>query len=76
MGDLDRTMRLVECDITVEEERAGIFDRADVAYPAMAIALATRRDNLNVTIGSLAKRLATNGNGHQDNALDRLGCAS
>src|SRR5882724_7391305 len=43
MDDLGRTMRLVECDITAEEERAGIFDRADVAYPAMAIALATRR---------------------------------
>ena len=55
MDDLDRTMRLVECDIAAEEERAGIFDRADVAYPVMAIALATRRDNLKVTIASLAK---------------------
>jgi hypothetical protein len=76
MDDLDRIMRLVEVDIAAEEERAGIFDPADVAYPAMAIALATRRDNLKVTIASLAKRLATNGDGHQDNALDRLGCAS
>jgi len=75
MDDLDRTMRLVECDIAAEEERAGIFDRAD-AYPVMAIALATRRDNLKVTIASLAKGLATIGDGHQDNALDRLGCAS
>jgi len=76
MDDLDRIMRLVEVDIAAEEERAGIFDPADVAYPAMAITLATRRDNLKVTIASLAKRLATNGDGHQDNALDRLGCAS
>jgi hypothetical protein len=82
MDDLDRTMRLVERDIAAEEERAGIFDRADVAYPAMAIALATRRDNLKVTIASLKQRLATkqrlaaNGDGHQDNALDRLGYAS
>jgi hypothetical protein len=37
MDDLDRTMRLVECDIAAEEERAGIFDRADVTYPVMAI---------------------------------------
>ena len=65
MDDLDRTMRLVECDIAAEEERAGIFDRADVAYPVMAIALATRRDNLKVTIASLAKGLATNSDGHK-----------
>ena len=76
MDDLDRTMRLVEGDIAAEEERAGMFDRADVAYPVTAIALATRRDNLKVTIASLAKRLATKGDGHQDNALDRLGYAS
>ncbi|HMI12542.1 MAG TPA: hypothetical protein VK567_13300, partial [Bradyrhizobium sp.] len=57
MDDLDRTMRLVEVDIAAEQERAGIFDPADVAYPAMAITLATRRDNLKVTIASLAKRL-------------------
>jgi len=73
MDDLGRTMRLVECDIAAEEERAGIFDRADVAYPVMAIALATRRDNLKVTIASLAKGLATNSDGHQENALNRLG---
>jgi hypothetical protein len=69
MDDLDRTMRSLECDIAAEEERAGIFDRADVAYPVMAIALATRRDNLKVTIASLAKGLATNSDGHQENAL-------
>jgi len=72
MDDLDRTMQLVECDIAAEEERSGIFDRSDAAYPVLAIALATRRDNLKVTIASLAKRLATKG----DNVLDRLGCAS
>ena len=76
MDDLDRTMRLVEVDIAAEEERAGIFDRADVTYPVVAIALATRRDNLKVTIASLAKGLTTNSDGHKENALDRLGCAS
>jgi len=64
MDDLDRTMRLVEVDIAAEEERAGIFDPADVAYPAMAITLATRRDNLKVTIAALAQRLATISEGH------------
>ena len=64
MDDLDRTMRLVECDIAAEEERAGIFDPADVAYPAMAITLATRRDNLKVTIAALKQRLATISEAH------------
>jgi hypothetical protein len=76
MDDLDRTMRSLECDIAAEEERAGIFDRADVAYPVLAVALATRRDNLKVTIASLGKGLATIGDGHPDNKLDRLERAS
>jgi hypothetical protein len=76
MDDLDRTMRSLECDIAAEEERAGIFDRADVAYPVLAVALATRRDNLKVTIASLAKGLATIRDGHPDNKLDRLERAS
>ena len=72
IADLDRTMQVVECDVATEEQRAGIFDRANANYPVLAMALATRRDNLKVTIASLAKRLVTNG----DNVLDRLGCAS
>jgi hypothetical protein len=42
----------------------------------LAVALATRRDNLKVTIASLAKGLATIGDGHPDNKLDRLERAS
>ena len=76
IADLDRTMQVVECDIATEEQRAGIFDRANANYPVLAMALATRRDNLKVTIASLAKGLATNSDGYQENALDRLGCAS
>jgi hypothetical protein len=59
MDDLDRTMQVVECDIATEEQRAGIFDPADARYPVLARALATRRDNLKVTIVALARRLAT-----------------
>ena len=59
MDDLDRTMQLVEYDIAAEEHRAGLFDRADAKYPCLARALATRRDNLKVTIAALAQRLAT-----------------
>jgi hypothetical protein len=34
MDDLDRTRQVVECDITTEEERAGIFDRTDLGKGA------------------------------------------
>jgi hypothetical protein len=64
MDDLDRSMQVVECDIATEEQRAGIFDPADAKYPVLASALATRRDNLKVTIVPLARRLATISEGH------------
>jgi hypothetical protein len=59
MDDLDRILRLVEYDIAAEEERAGIFDRADAKYPVLARALVARRDNLKITIAALAQQLAT-----------------
>jgi hypothetical protein len=58
MDDLDRTMQVVECDIATEEQRAGIFDRADARYPVLAMTLAMRRDNLKITTAALAQRLA------------------
>jgi hypothetical protein len=64
MNDLDRTMQVVECDIATEEQRTGIFDRADARYPVLAMALATRRDNLKVTIAALKQRLAMISAGH------------
>ena len=59
MNDLDRIMRLIECDIAAEERRAGIFDRADVRYSVLARELAGRRDNLKVTTAALKRRRAT-----------------
>jgi hypothetical protein len=59
IGDLDRIVQLLNCDITSEEERARIFDRSDAAYPILARVLAARRDNLRDTITSLEKRLST-----------------
>ena len=76
MDDLDRTLQLVEYDIAAEEHRAGIFDRADAKYPCLARALATRRDNLKVTIAALAQQLATISEGPADDKIDQLGCAS
>jgi hypothetical protein len=59
IGDLDRIVQLLNCDITTEEERARIFDRSDAAYPILARVLAARRDNLRDTITSLEKWLST-----------------
>jgi hypothetical protein len=56
--DLDRTVRLLDCDIATEEERTGISDPCDAAYPIPARMLATRRDNLKDTITALEQRLA------------------
>ena len=53
ISDLDRLVRLLDCDITTEEERARISDRSEPAYPILARTLATRRDNLRDTIAAL-----------------------
>jgi hypothetical protein len=58
IGDLDRIIQLLSCDITTEEERVGISDRSDVAYPTLASTLATRRDNLKDTTTALEQRLS------------------
>ena len=58
ISDLDRLVRLLNCDIAIQEERAGISDRSDVAYPILARTLAARRDNLRETIAALEQRLS------------------
>ena len=57
MGDLERTVRILNVDISTEEERVGVFDRSEPAYPILARTLTVRRNNLNVTIAFLAQRL-------------------
>jgi hypothetical protein len=57
--DFDRYVQLLNCDITTEEQRAGISDRSDAAYPILARMMATRRDNLKDTVTALEKRLST-----------------
>jgi hypothetical protein len=58
IGDLDRLVRLLDCNIAVQEECTGISDRSDVAYPILATTLAARRDNLRETIAALERRLS------------------
>jgi hypothetical protein len=53
---LDRYVQLL--DIATEEERVGISDRSDAAYPVLARMLATCHDNLKDTITALERRLS------------------
>jgi hypothetical protein len=59
ISDLERLVRLLDCDITTEEERVRISDRSDPAYPILARTLAARRDNLRDTIAALEQRFST-----------------
>jgi hypothetical protein len=57
IGELHRSVQLLNTDIAVEENRLWIFDRSDAAYPILARSLAARRDNLLGTIAALKERL-------------------
>jgi hypothetical protein len=59
ISDLDRCVRLLDCDIAAEEEHARISDRSDAAYPILARTLEARRDNLRDTIAALEQHLTT-----------------
>ena len=59
ISDLDRLIRILDCDIAAEEERARVSDRSDAAYPILARVLAARRDNLRDTITALEQRLSS-----------------
>ncbi len=59
MDDLERTVRLLDCDIATEEERVRVSDRSNAAYPILARTLAARRNNLGGTIRALEQRLMT-----------------
>jgi hypothetical protein len=57
LADLDRTIRLLDGDIGAEEERTQVFDIFDPLYSILARTLVARRDNLKVTVATLAQRL-------------------
>jgi hypothetical protein len=56
IGDLHRSVQLLDCDIATEEERTRISDKSDAAYSILARMMAARRDNLMDTINALKKR--------------------
>jgi hypothetical protein len=57
IADLDRIVQIINVDISVEEERAKVFDTTRPGYPILARALKARRDNLLDTIAALRQRL-------------------
>jgi len=58
INDLDRVVRILDCAIATEEERARVSNPLDASYPVPARTLTARRDNLKGTIAALERRLA------------------
>jgi hypothetical protein len=54
---LNHAAEMFDNDIRAEEDRARIRDRSDPAYPMIARAWLTRRNNLRTTIAELEKRM-------------------
>ena len=59
ISDLDRIVRILNSDIAAEEERAGVSDVFNAAYPVLARMMTARRDNLKETIAALERRLGS-----------------
>ncbi len=57
IADLDRIVQILNGAIADEEQRAGIFDPFEAAYPMHARELSARRDNLANTLAALELRL-------------------
>jgi flagellar protein FliJ len=57
IADFERTLLVLDSEISTEEERAGMADPADAAYPNLAGVMRARRDNLKVTVSLLEQRL-------------------
>lgn len=58
ISDLDRVVRILDSHIATEEQRAGVSDPFESAYPILARTLTARRDNVRETIAVLELRLA------------------
>ena len=58
ISDLQRIVRLLEADIEIEKERAGVSDPKNPNYSTLARAIGARRDNLIATIERLKSSTA------------------
>jgi len=57
VADFDRMAAQLDHEITAEQERSGIHDPANFAYPAYAKAAIGRRDNLKRSVDELKGQL-------------------
>jgi hypothetical protein len=58
VSDLHLQVHFLDRGIHDEEQRTGILDLANIAYPSLARTLRVRRDNLLATIRMLENRMA------------------
>ena len=58
INDLKHRISIFDSHIAIEEKETRIYDPTHFAYSVSARSLATRRDNLKVTIAALEGRLA------------------
>jgi len=58
IADFDRMAADLDREILIEQQRSGIHDPADFAYPLYAKAAMLRRDNLKRSADDLGARLA------------------
>jgi hypothetical protein len=57
ISDLHRVVRILDCDIAMQEKHAGVSDPFSTAYPVLARTMTARRDNLKETMAALERRL-------------------
>jgi hypothetical protein len=57
ISDVDRVVRILDGNISTEEERASVSDPSSPAYPILLRIMAARHDNLKETLSALERRL-------------------
>jgi hypothetical protein len=57
IADLDRGVKILDCEIATERELTRAFDRSDATYSMLARALEARRNNIKATVVALRGRL-------------------
>ena len=56
--NLKRIVQLLDCEIELHKETARVKDPTNFAYPIAARTMAARRNNLQLTIATLERRLS------------------
>jgi flagellar protein FliJ len=59
IAEVAHSIMVLDRGIEIEQQRARVTDRSHYAYPMLARAMETRRDNLEITRDALVKRLSS-----------------